>query len=87
MSFSLWDWASSRKTGHIHLDLKPGEYIKYGRFVNELHATTAVLAEISELVHVRSLLLAGVIDSNARLTFQTMGTFMSLPAHQMSPIK
>ncbi|WVQ80742.1 hypothetical protein IAT38_002847 [Cryptococcus sp. DSM 104549] len=43
----LWDWASSRKTGHVHLNLPPRAAITSARFVNELHEQTIILAEIT----------------------------------------
>nr|XP_018262917.1 uncharacterized protein I303_04406 [Kwoniella dejecticola CBS 10117]OBR85075.1 hypothetical protein I303_04406 [Kwoniella dejecticola CBS 10117] len=43
----LWDWSTSRKTGHVHLDLPRNEAITSARFVNELHEQTVILAEIT----------------------------------------
>ncbi|WWC94207.1 hypothetical protein V866_001047 [Kwoniella sp. B9012] len=43
----LWDWSTSRKTGHVHLDLPSTEAISSARFVNELHEQTVILAEIT----------------------------------------
>ncbi|KAK8864455.1 hypothetical protein IAR55_001704 [Kwoniella newhampshirensis] len=43
----LWDWSTSRKTGHVDLDLPPNAAITSARFVNELHEQTVILAEIN----------------------------------------
>lgn len=43
----MWDWNSSRKTGHIKLNLASHTGITSARFVNELHEQIVILAEIS----------------------------------------
>lgn len=42
----LWDWSSSRKTGSLLLDIPSSTKITSARFVNELHESLVVLAEI-----------------------------------------
>nr|ODN88217.1 dRaptor [Cryptococcus depauperatus CBS 7841] len=43
----LWDWTTSKKTGHVHLNLPNDVAITSARFVNELHETIVILAEIT----------------------------------------
>ncbi|WVW83973.1 hypothetical protein I302_105996 [Kwoniella bestiolae CBS 10118] len=43
----LWDWSTSRKTGHVHLNLPQSSAITSARFVNELHEQIVILAEIT----------------------------------------
>ncbi|WVQ72494.1 hypothetical protein IAR50_002049 [Cryptococcus sp. DSM 104548] len=43
----LWDWNTSRKTGHVKLNLPDHEGISSARFVNELHEPIVILAEIT----------------------------------------
>ncbi|OWZ61241.1 hypothetical protein AYX15_06537 [Cryptococcus neoformans] len=43
----MWNWNSSRKTGHVKLNLASHTGITSARFVNELHEQIVVLAEIS----------------------------------------
>ncbi|KAE8537916.1 hypothetical protein D1P53_005977 [Cryptococcus gattii VGV] len=57
----MWDWNSSRKTGHIKLNLASHTGITSARFVNELHEQIVILAEISNGdIHI----LAGPQDSS-----------------------
>ncbi|KIS01270.1 dRaptor [Cryptococcus deuterogattii 2001/935-1] len=57
----MWDWNSSRKTGHIKLNLASHAGITSARFVNELHEQIVILAEISNGdIHI----LAGPQDAN-----------------------
>ncbi|WWC70047.1 uncharacterized protein I206_103991 [Kwoniella pini CBS 10737] len=56
----LWDWSTSRKTGHVHLDLPQNSAITSARFVNELHEQIVIVAEITNGdIHI----LAGPQDS------------------------
>ena len=44
----FWDWGLNRKTGDIKLTLAPQQRVTSARFVNELHPSNIVLAEISQ---------------------------------------
>lgn len=47
LMISFWDWGLARKTGSIKLNLAPGHRMTSARFVNELHPSNIVIAEIS----------------------------------------
>lgn len=71
----MWDWNSSRKIGHVKLNLASHTSITSARFVNELHEQIVILAEICNGdIHI----LAGPQDASR---IKPIASFQALNMH------